>query len=179
MLRMLLIMTTPLLLLSCSAVPVSNYAGQTPEFDLMTFFDGKTRAWGQFQGRNGELKRRFTVNITGTVSETKQGKQLLLEEYFVYDDGETQHRLWTIVEVAPKRYEGRASDVIGIAKGYASGPVLNWHYTLNLPYKDDSIHVKFDDWMYLQDEHTLINRAEVTKFGFTVGEVTLFFRKSV
>jgi hypothetical protein len=31
--------------------------------------------------------------------------------------------------------------------------------------------------MYLHDDQTMINRAEVTKWGFKVGEVTLFFRK--
>jgi hypothetical protein len=37
--------------------------------------------------------------------------------------------------------------------------------------------VHFDDWMFLQDERTLIHRATVSKFGFTLGEVIIFFRK--
>jgi hypothetical protein len=32
--------------------------------------------------------------------------------------------------------------------------------------------------MILTDENTLINTAEVTKFGFRVGTVTLFFQRS-
>jgi hypothetical protein len=31
--------------------------------------------------------------------------------------------------------------------------------------------------MYLQPDGVLINRATVSKFGFKVGEVTLFFSK--
>lgn len=177
MLRKLLIISFPLLLTSCSAVPINNYAGYEPKFNLMQYFEGKTKAWGQFQTRNGELKRRFTVDITGTVTDSPKGKQLLLDEHFEYDDGETQQRIWTITEIAPNTYEGKADDVIGVARGQSAGSVLNWQYTLDLPYKGSNIHVKFDDWMFLQDKTTMINRATVTKFGFTVGEVTLFFRK--
>lgn len=176
-LKKALIVVFPALLMSCSAVPVSDYAELQPKFNLMEYFDGKTQAWGQFQDRSGALKRRFSVDITGTVSDTPQGRQLVLDERFVYDDGETQQRIWTITETAPNTYEGRADDVIGTAIGKSAGPALNWKYTLDLPYKDSSLHVQFDDWMFLQDEKTLLNRAEVTKFGFTVGEVTLFFQK--
>jgi hypothetical protein len=34
-----------------------------------------------------------------------------------------------------------------------------------------------DDWMYLIDERTLLNRTTMSKFGFPLGEVTLSFRK--
>lgn len=178
MLRRIFILCFPFLLAGCSAAPVEKYAHLTPRFDLMTFFSGHTKAWGQFQNRRGDLIRRFEVNIHGTVSDTSQGKKLVLDEHFLYDDGEKQYRQWVIAEIAPNRYEGKAGDVIGTAKGISAGPVLNWRYTLDLPYKGDSLHVQFDDWMFLQPDNTLINRAEVTKWGFKVGEVTLFFQKS-
>ena len=38
--------------------------------------------------------------------------------------------------------------------------------------------MKFDDWMVLQSDGVMINRAEVTKYGFKLGELTLFFSKS-
>jgi hypothetical protein len=31
--------------------------------------------------------------------------------------------------------------------------------------------------MFLQDEHTLLNSAHMSKFGIALGEVSLFFRK--
>ncbi len=37
--------------------------------------------------------------------------------------------------------------------------------------------MKFNDWMFLQEDGVVINRARVSKLGFTIGEVTLFFRK--
>jgi hypothetical protein len=37
--------------------------------------------------------------------------------------------------------------------------------------------VSFDDWMYLQADGVLLNRAKMSKFGFTLGEVTIAFQK--
>ncbi|MGB5638466.1 MAG: DUF3833 family protein, partial [Sedimenticolaceae bacterium] len=59
----------------------------------------------------------------------------------------------------------------------AYGNALNWRYTLRLPYRGSELEVKFDDWMFLQSDDVLVNRATVTKVGFTVGEVTLFFTR--
>ena len=70
-----------------------------------------------------------------------------------------------------------ADDVIGTASGIAKGNALNWSYTLALPYKDSTVNVQFDDWMFLQQDGVLINRAKMKKFGFTLGEVTLFFKR--
>lgn len=44
---------------------------------------------------------------------------------------------------------------------------------------DGSLRVDFDDWMLLQDDGVLINRAWVKKLGVTIGTVSLFFRKTV
>lgn len=178
MIKKLLICLVPFTLSACSQTPVSDYQHLEPKLDIFDYFKGKTLAWGQFQNRNGELIRRFKVDIEGTVSKTEDGlPKLVLDERFIYDDGEKQQRIWTIIETAPNQYQGQAGDVIGFAQGESAGSVLNWHYTLDLPYNDSTIHVKFDDWMFLQPDLTMINRAEVTKWGFKVGEVTLFFKK--
>lgn len=161
------------LLTGCSSMSPNQYEHTEPKLDLFEYFEGQTLAWGQFQSRSGELQRRFRVDIQGKVD----GDTLVLDEQFVYDDGETEQRIWTIKKVGENQYEGRAGDVIGKAFGQASGSVLNWRYTLDLPYKDSSIHVKFDDWMFLQTDNVMLNRAKVTKWGFRVGEVTLFFQK--
>lgn len=161
------------LLAGCSSMDIKQYQNETPKLNLFEFFEGKTEAWGQFQDRSGKVLRRFTVDITGTVT----GDTLVLDEQFVYNDGEKQERIWTITRTGEGQYIGKAADVIGEAKGVSAGNALNWAYTLDLPYKDGSIHVKFDDWMFLHTESKMMNIAEVTKFGFKVGEVTLFFDK--
>jgi len=157
----------------CSNMKIEHYAHTEPKLDLFDYFSGKTYAWGQFQDRSGEVKRRFKVDISGTID----GNVLTLDEQFVYDDGETEQRIWRIERLGDNRYQGTAGDVIGTAFGESAGAVFNWSYTLDLPYKNSSIHVKFDDWMFLQTDGIMLNRAEVSKWGFKVGEVTLFFSK--
>ena len=41
--------------------------------------------------------------------------------------------------------------------------------------KGNNLKVKFNDWIYQQDENVAINRAYVSKFGIEIGSVTLVF----
>ncbi len=161
------------ILLSACSVTSKDYQGTQPALDLETYLNGPIEAWGMFQNRQGKVVRRFHVIMTATW----QDNICTLDERFTYDDGEQQQRIWTIEKRGPHDYVGKADDVIGEAKGEAYGNALRWRYTLLLPVGDKSYQVKFDDWMFLIDENTLINKAKVKKFGFTVGEVTLFFRR--
>ena len=170
----LLVVCTALVLAGCSSPKVQDYAQTEPKLDLFTYFAGKTQAHGQFQDRAGAVKRRFTVDISGTI----EGDVLTLDERFVYDDGEKEQRVWLIKRLGDNLYSGTAGDVIGEAVGHSAGSVFSWRYTLDLPYKNSSIQVKFDDWMFLQSDGVMLNRAQVSKWGFNVGEVTLFFSKA-
>lgn len=162
-----------LLLAGCSGVSPSDYAGQKPELVIEDYFDGRTEAWGIFQDRSGEVRRRFEVTIDGY----REGDEFVLDERFRYADGETDERVWRLRRIDEHRYEGRADDVVGVATGERYGNVFNWRYVLALEVGDSTWNVRFDDWMYLMEGGVLVNRAEVSKFGFRVGEVTLFFRK--
>ena len=157
----------------CSAPSVTRYAAEQPKLDLAAYFTGTVDAWGMFQKRNGEVVKRFTVEITGR----RDGDRLILDERFHYHDGSTDRRVWTLTRQADGRWRGTAGDVVGEARGELAGNALNWRYTLKLPVDGKVYEVQLDDWMFLVDEHTLINRASMRKFGFEVGEVTLFFRK--
>ena len=170
----LLVLYSLVLLAGCSSPQVQDYAQTEPKLDLFTYFAGDTQAYGQFQDRSGAVKRRFTVAITGTVKDDV----LTLDEQFLYDDGEQEQRVWVIKRLTDNTYSGTAGDVIGEAQGRSAGSVFSWRYTLDLPYKDSSIHVKFADWMFLQTDGVMLNRAQVTKWGFNVGEVILFFSKA-
>jgi len=160
-------------LAGCAAPDVGVYADQKPAFDVARYFTGKSEAWGMFQQRSGEVVTRFHVTIDGQ----QRDGQLVLDERFVYSDGKRQQRIWTLRRQPDGSWQGTADDVIGVATGKAAGNALNWRYTLRLPVGDTTYDVQFDDWMFLIDERTLINRAKVTKFGIEVGQVTLFFRK--
>jgi len=67
--------------------------------------------------------------------------------------------------------------VVGEALGEQSGNSFHWTYTMALPVDGRVIEVQFDDWMYLVTERVLLNRAEMSKFGVRLGEVTLSFTK--
>jgi len=159
---------------SCTSdMSINKFTHAKPEFYLEEYFSGKTEAWGLFHDRFGNLKRSFKVDITGTLV----GDELMLDEQFLYNDGEKQQRIWKIKILGNKRYSGRADDVIGEAIGEAKGNALNWKYKLNLKVKDSEIKVDFDDWMFLQDKGILMNRAEVKKWGINIGVVTITFLK--
>ena len=126
-----------------------------------------------FEDRFGNLKREFTVDLEGDWD----GTTLTLIEDFLYSDGETEQRIWRITRTGDGTYEGRADDVVGVANGIARGKALNWSYDLMLKVGDSRIKVSFNDWMFLQPDGVLINKADVSKFGITIGTVTLFFQK--
>jgi len=44
--------------------------------------------------------------------------------------------------------------------------------------EDGVVKLDMDDWMWLIDERTLVNKTRFSKFGIGFGEVTLFFRKA-
>ncbi|MBE0439642.1 MAG: DUF3833 domain-containing protein [Gammaproteobacteria bacterium] len=162
-----------LVLSGCSSMSIESYRDSSPRFIVEDYFVGQTRAWGIFQGRNGQVERQFTVDIIGRM----EGDKLILEEDFLYADGQRDRRVWTITKRDEHNYEGHAADVIGAASGKAFGNALNWSYTMDLPYKDGTVKVKFDDWMFLQPDGVLINKAKMTKLGIYLGEVTLVFQK--
>lgn len=72
---------------------VKRYAGQQPEFDLFAYFSDQTRGWGIVQGRKGEVLRQFVVDINGSIN---PAGELVLDEQFVWNDGEHSERGWTI-----------------------------------------------------------------------------------
>lgn len=160
-------------LAGCSSMKPEDFAGREPPLLIEDYFAGRTKAWGIFQDRFGRLRRQFEVDIEGIWD----GDTLTLVEDFRYDDGEKEQRIWRIKKTAEHMYEGRANDVIDVAKGLAYGNALNWIYRYKLKVGDDSWNVTFDDWLFLQSDGMLINRADVTKFGVSLGEVTLVFRK--
>ncbi len=159
---------------SCTEkMDISSFKKNSPEFVFEEYFNGQISAWGLFHDRFGNLKRTFKVEMIGELD----GDTMVLDEKFFYDDGEESRRVWTVKINGDKTYTGTASDVVGEAKGIASGNALNWSYDLILKIKDYNLKVSFDDWMFLQEKGILINRAELSKFGIKLGVVTITFLK--
>jgi len=156
----------------CASVDVNDYRAEKPALDLAQYFNGTVDGWGMFQDRSGKVIKRFYVRIDARWD----GNTGTLDEHFEYADGERQNRVWTIVR-SGERYTGTAADVVGTAQGTAQGNALVWNYVLAVPVDGKVWNMDMDDWMYLIDDRTLLNRTTMSKFGFRVGEVTLSFRK--
>jgi len=164
-----------LALLAACASPVdpAAYAKEKPVLDLQEYFNGTVDAWGMFQDRSGKVSKRFTVVIDCRW----EGDTGTLDEHFSYSDGTHQRRVWTLHKTGPNRFIGRAADVVGDAVGEVAGNALRWRYVLQLPVDGKIYDMQMEDWMYLVDRDVMLNRAVMRKFGFTVGSVTLSFRK--
>tara|TARA_B100000029_G_scaffold254092_1_gene250925 strand:- start:208 stop:729 length:522 start_codon:yes stop_codon:yes gene_type:complete len=171
--RFLLPFVLILLIVGCAEMKPEDYKNTKPIIKIEEYFQGNVKAWGMLQGRSGEVKRQFVADMKGEFD----GQNLILDETFIWNDGEKQERRWIIKKVGDNTYEGTASDVDGIAKGVSYGSAFKFEYKLLIPYKDRKIKVKFDDWIFKQDEKTAINKATLSKFGFKLGELTVFFIK--
>ena len=160
-------------LTGCAGVDVAQYQQERPELRLEAYFNGTIDGWGMFQKRDGTVARRFKVVIDASW----EGDEGVLDEAFTYSDGTTQRRVWYLTALGDGSYSGRADDVVGTASGQVSGNALYWTYTLRLPVGEKVYEVNFDDWMFLQQDGVLLNRAVMKKFGFRLGEVTLSFKR--
>ena len=162
--------------MSCSSITPKNYQANEPKLDIRNYLNGQVKAWGMLENRSGEVTRRFVVDMQGTW----QGNNGVLKEYFTFDDGEKSERIWTINFTDKHNFTATAADVIGIAKGSQYGNAMQMEYVLDLVVdkeKQTKYKVTLDDWMYLLDEKTLVNKSTIKKFGITFGKLTIFFQK--
>ena len=163
------LLATSALVLGCASHSPADYAAEKPLLDLKTYFNGELVAHGIFTDRSGKVARRFVVQMTGTWN----GNQGVLDERFTYSDGKTERRVWRLTDLGNGRWEGRADDVVGEAQGQSAGNAIRWSYVLALPVNGRVWNVSMDDWMYLIDGRTLLNRTAMSKLGLHLGDVTL------
>ncbi len=177
--RLLVSAAALLFVAACTGKPSLDDASLSDrKLDLEEFFSGELVARGQFQDVFGTVRRRFDVEIDGTWD----GERLRLVEDFVYEDGSTERRVWTLRKTGPDSWEGTAPGVIGVATGEERGDAFNWGYTIDLPIpsadgETETVRVTFDDWMWLLSEDRLLNRAYMKRFGIDIGEVIITFEK--
>ena len=152
----------------------TDFKDQKPRLIIENYLSGNVKAWGMLQNRSGKVTRQFEADLNGKWD----GSTLTLDEQFNWSDGEKQKRQWKIKKIDEHHYEGKAEDVVGTAKGFSYGPAFKFEYVLMIPIKGKNIKITFDDWIFMQNESIAINRATMTKFGFKVAELTVFFVKN-
>ena len=162
-------------LCACSGrLPMARFADDPLSFDPIAFFTGHVASWGVLEDRSGAPTGRV---LTDCVGEADGPDGLHMMQRLVLEDGSEQHRDWHMRRTGPRTYEATANDMVGTAVGEASGRVFHWRWVLATEPGNWLADVTLEQWMYLTDAGSMINRTVVTKFGVVVAGVTEQFAK--
>jgi hypothetical protein len=152
---------------------MAKYAKNTPLMDPRVYFNGKVDSAGVFIERSGVADPYFHIAMEG---KWKDGEGDVFEE-FVYSDGRRNARTWHVKFTDETHFIATAPDVVGEGRGVISGNAMHMAYVLRVPVKGRTYDLALSDWMWRVDEHTVLNKIEMRKFGFKVGELICTFRK--
>ena len=144
-----------------------------PLFELTTFLEGRTSAWGVFEDRFGKLRRRFTVEMVGRW----QDRVFSLDETFTYDDGTEETRIWRVSPIGRGQFTATCAECVGTAYGSCDADTIRMSYRFRLKLDARAVVVDFDDRIYRVGAGIAVNRATMSKWGVKLGEVSLFFRR--
>ncbi len=144
-----------------------DFSLQAPRLIPEQYFAQPLEGSGMFFDRFKNAKVFFTIALNGSWD----GERLRLVEKLTYSTGEVVDRTYLIVKKDEHHYEASTADVVGVANIESYGNVMRWRYRLRQPIGDSVWTLSFDDWMFLQPDQTIINRATASKFGIEVGEV--------
>ena len=120
------------------------------------------------ENRDGEP----TSIITTTTDGVPEGAGGLHMVQHVRHDGEDTVRDWHVRRLAGGVFEATANDLVGTARGTPSGRMLHWTWTLATKPGNGLYDVTMDQWMYLADDGTLMNRTTISKLGVRLAGVS-------
>ena len=161
------------LLLGCSPpLPVASFSGDGPAFDPVQFFQGNIKSWGVLENRSGEPTEIVRTQGRG-VADGADGVHFP-QRVQVGHDAPTM-RDWHMRRVGPGRFEATATDMVGTVQGEAAGRAFHWTWTLATRPGNPLTNVSMDQWWYLQDDGSMLNRTIISKLGIVAAEVTEHF----
>ena len=151
---------------------LDDYSDGYPEFDLKHHLNGKMICEGVIYGPLGRVTSsfvaRFDISWEGDIGD--------MREEFVYNDGSTQSRHWTIEAQRNGKFTATAPDVPGEGRGEQSGPAMRMVYPITLPDEAGGHVLQTVDWMYLTPDGTIMNRSQFRKYGVKVAELIATIR---
>lgn len=179
------------MLTGCGPRSAKIYSAETPALRLEQYFAGASHGTGVFFDRFGRVRSSFEVDLFG---EQKEG-YFQLSENLRYSTGERLKRIYTIRKIGDHLFEAETDTikeksgkggadgdeeegVVGKALIEEFGNTLHWTYRLRQDIGGGSLWTfSFDDWMFLQEDGTILNRAWASKWGIGVGEVFMSVRR--
>ena len=90
----------------------------------------------------------------------------------VISRGKETIRDWHLRRLGNNHFQATANDLIGTASGSTSGRTLHWTWILATEPGNDLLNITMDQWMYLADNGTLLNRTIIRKFGVRLAEIS-------
>ena len=161
-------------LLGCGeALPVSGFRETAPVIDPIRFFTGHVSSWGVLEDRAGQPTRIVKTDCTGDMHD---GTLRLTQLLFIGEDAPVT-RTWQMRRTAPGRYGATANDMVGNATGEANGRAFHWTWTLATSPGNPLKNVHMDQWWYLLDDGSMLNRTTIRKLGVIVAEVSEHFAR--
>lgn len=158
-----------LLVAGCSApLRPEAFVTTVPAFDPITFWTGRTASWGVIENRDGAP----TAIITTSTEATAEGANGLHMVQHVISNGKDSVRDWHLRRLGDGQFEATASDMVGSARGAASGRMGHWTWVLAADPGNSLLNVSMEQWMYLADNGTLMVRTIVTKLGVRLAEIS-------
>jgi hypothetical protein len=132
---------------------ITDFAGKTPTLLLEEFFNGRLNGWGVTLTRFESLQNQFRIEAEGMWDAA--ARTLAVREVYTFDDCHTDVLTWAILKRDDGSYEGRETNIVGVAEGHQAGNAFLWEYTREVPAADGSkSKFGFTDWFWLQDERT-------------------------
>ena len=172
--RSLILSLFSFLFASCS-INSDVYTNEKDTLNFQDFLQDSLIGWGIFEDRGGQVIKRFRIDMEADW----KGNHCRFIENFSFSDGTKQRREWQITQIDKSHFEAVANDSVGIGKGTVFGNSVHWEYHIAIDTESFGKQtVKFDYWMHKIDDDTLMNRANVTKLGIKMGEVSVVFRKA-
>jgi len=165
-----LLLLFALALSGCSKpLAVDHFAGTAPEFDAVAFWTGHHRSWGVLENRGGAPTDTVVTDCVGTPN---PDGSLHMAQTLTLGDGTITHRDWHLWRTGPHSFSATANDMVGEAHGTAAGRVFHWRWVLALSPGNPLKNVVMDQWMYLYDGGTMMNRTTISKLGIVLAEVS-------
>lgn len=156
-------------------LPVSAFGATGPALDPVRFFTGHLRSWGVLENRSGQPTSIVLTDCRGE-AEGPDGLHMI-QRLQVGTDAPTT-RDWHMRRLGLGQFEATANDAVGPARGEAAGRAFHWQWTLALSPGNPVKNVDMDQWWYLLDDGSMLNRTTIRKLGFIVAEVTEHFART-